>query len=194
MTSPSGNGVSSYSDAVVTGKLLIRLGSRIHRLQVEVLERLSTPLSIRQYRILVRVDQGISSLSLQAEQARRQRSTVSKSADSLVRQGLLTRTEAVEDRRSVVLALTPAGLALLSEARSASEQLAVWLVQAAEISPETLAILADQLYEATEAIVDTPNVLKPNTAIMATSGSGQIDPLPTTRSQKKQRSARPVRR
>lgn len=194
MTSPSGNGVSSYSDAVVTGKLLIRLGSRIHRLQVEVLERLSTPLSIRQYRILVRVDQGISSLSLQAEQARRQRSTVSKSADSLVRQGLLTRTEAVEDRRSVVLALTPAGLALLSEARSASEQLAVWLVQAAEISPETLAILADQLYEATEAIVDTPNVLKPNTAIMATSGSGQMDPLPTTRSQKKQRSARPVRR
>ncbi len=193
MTSPSENGIIGYSDAVVTGRLLIRLGSRLHRLQVEVLERLSTPLSIRQYRILVRVDQGISSLSLLAEQARRQRSTVSKSADSLVRQGLLTRTEAVEDRRSVVLALTPAGLALLSEAKSASEQLAVWLVQAADISPEPLGSLADQLYEATEAIVDTPNVFMPGTAIAARSGSGQTDMSPTARSQSMPRSASPIR-
>jgi len=140
--------------AVTVGRRLIRLGSRIHRLQVERLETLSTPLSIRQYRILDRVDQGITSLGRLAELARRQPSTVSKSADSLVRQGLLTRQEAVEDRRAMVLHLTPAGAKLLAEARAASGDLAAWLVEASGMKLDDLASFVDVLYEETERIME----------------------------------------
>ena len=136
------------------GRRLIRLGSRIHRLQVERLEALSTPLSIRQYRILDRVDQGITSLGRLAELARRQPSTISKSADSLVRQGLLTRQEAAEDRRAMVLALTPAGAALLAEARAAAGDLAEWLVEASGMKLEDLATFIDGLYDETEKVMD----------------------------------------
>jgi DNA-binding MarR family transcriptional regulator len=140
--------------AVTVGRRLIRLGSRIHRLQVERLEALSTPLSIRQYRILDRVDQGITSLGRLAELARRQPSTVSKSADSLVRQGLLTRREAVEDRRAMVLHLTPAGAQLLAEARAASGDLAAWLVEKSGMKLDDLASFVDVLYEETERIME----------------------------------------
>ena len=136
------------------GRRLIRLGSRLHRLQVERLEALSTPLSIRQYRILDRVDQGITSLGRLAELARRQPSTVSKSADSLVRQGLLTRQEAAGDRRAMVLHLTPAGARLLTEARAASGELAAWLVGASGMKLDDLASFVDVLYDETERIMD----------------------------------------
>jgi DNA-binding MarR family transcriptional regulator len=143
------------SDTEVTvGRRLIRLGSRLHRLQVERLEALSTPLSIRQYRILDRVDQGITSLGRLAELARRQPSTVSKSADSLVRQGLLTRREAVEDRRAMVLHLTPSGAQLLAEARAASGDLAAWLVEKSGMKLDDLASFVDVLYEETERIME----------------------------------------
>jgi DNA-binding MarR family transcriptional regulator len=140
--------------AVSVGRRLIRLGSRLHRLQVERLEALSTPLSIRQYRILDRVDQGITSLGRLAELARRQPSTVSKSADSLVRQGLLTRQEAAGDRRAMVLHLTPAGARLLTEARAASGELAAWLVGASGMKLDDLASFVDVLYDETERIMD----------------------------------------
>jgi len=123
---------------------------------VERLEALSTPLSVRQYRILDRVDQGITSLGRLAELARRQPSTVSKSADSLVRQGLLTRKEATEDRRAMVLALTPAGARLLAEARASSGDLAAWLVEASGMRPAELGSFAEALYEQTEELMDSP--------------------------------------
>jgi len=102
---------------VTVGRRLIRLGSRLHRLQVERLEALSTPLSIRQYRILDRVDQGITSLGRLAELARRQPSTVSKSADSLVRQGLLQASWGTSDnnRRAKFYELTATGRNRLRE-------------------------------------------------------------------------------
>ena len=137
------------------GLRLIRLASRVHRLQVERLAALSTPLSVRQFRILDRVDHGITSLGKLAELARRRPSTVSKSADSLVRQGLISRTEDAGDRRAMVLGLTPAGRALLGEARQALEGLARWLVSVSGMEPPRLAAFVDELYDQTEQTMDS---------------------------------------
>jgi DNA-binding MarR family transcriptional regulator len=139
-------------DAV--GARLIQLGSRVHRLYMECLAALTTPLSVRQFRILDRVDHGNTSLGQLARLARRRPSTMSKSADSLVRQGLLTRTEAAEDRRIMVLALTPAGSALLGEARDAMSELARWLVSASGMDTASLAVFIDDFYEQTEHAMD----------------------------------------
>ena len=114
--------------AAEAGRALIRLGSRLHRLYAETIESLSVPLSVQQYRILDRVGAGVTSLSRLAELARRQPPTISKSVDSLVRQGLLTRAEAATDRRATALSLTPQGAALLREAHEALDRLARWLV------------------------------------------------------------------
>jgi DNA-binding MarR family transcriptional regulator len=139
--------------ATEAGRALLRLGSRLHRLYAETIESLSTPLSVPQYRILDRVGLGVSSLSQLAELARRQPPTISKSVDSLVRQGLLTRAEAA-DRRATALSLTPRGAALLREAHGELDRLGRWLVEAAGVDPESLAAVAAGLYEKTETELD----------------------------------------
>ena len=136
------------------GRALIRLGSRLHRLYAETIESLSIPLSVQQYRILDRVGLGVSSLSQLAELARRQPPTISKSADSLVRQGLLTRSEAATDRRATTLSLTPRGAALLREAHEALDRLGRWLIEATAADPERLAAFAAGLYDKTETELD----------------------------------------
>jgi DNA-binding MarR family transcriptional regulator len=145
----------SADDAAAVGLRLLRLSSRIYRLQTESLEGLSTPLSLSQFRILDRVDQGITTLGRLAELARRRPSTISKSADSLVRQGLLTRTEAAEDRRNMVLCPTPEGAALLADARAAMTQLASWLASASGMAITELGAFIDGLYEETERATDS---------------------------------------
>jgi DNA-binding MarR family transcriptional regulator len=139
---------------VQAGRALLRLGSRLHRLYAETIEGLSTPLSVQQYRILDRVGLGVTSLGQLAELARRQPPTISKSVDSLVRQGLLTRAEAATDRRATALSLTPKGAALLREAHEALDRLARWLVAAAAADPERVAAFAVGLYDKTETELD----------------------------------------
>lgn len=150
----NGSAATAVDAPDAVGRRLIRLGSRVHRLQVERLAALSTPLSVRQYRILDRVDQGNTSLGRLARLARRRPSTISKSADSLVRQGLLTRAEDAGDRRITVLGLTTAGAALLAEAREAMRELARWLVSVSGTDAARLAVLIDDLYEQTEHAMD----------------------------------------
>ena len=140
--------------ATDAGRALLRLGSRLHRLYAETIEGLSTPLSVPQYRILDRVGLGVTSLGQLAELARRQPPTISKSVDSLVRQGLLTRAEAAADRRATALSLTPRGAALLREAHGELDRLGRWLAEAAGADPEGLAAFAAGLYDKTEAELD----------------------------------------
>jgi DNA-binding MarR family transcriptional regulator len=140
--------------ATEAGRALILLGSRLHRLYSETIEGLSIPLSVQQYRILDRVGQGVSTLSKLAELARRQPPTMSKSVDSLVRQGLLNRAEAPTDRRATALTLTPEGQALLAEAHEALDRLSRWLVEAAGANPATLTAFAADLYDQTEPELD----------------------------------------
>ena len=140
--------------AAEAGRALIRLGSRLHRLYAETIESLSVPLSVQQYRILDRVGGGVTSLSRLAELARRQPPTISKSVDSLVRQGLLIRAEAATDRRAAALSLTPRGAALLREAHEELDRLGRWLTEAADADPERLAAFANSLYDKTEGELD----------------------------------------
>ena len=150
---PSGTADGAEHDAEA-GRALLRLGSRLHRLYAETIEGLSTPLSVQQYRILDRVGLGVTSLGQLAELARRQPPTISKSVDSLVRQGLLTRAEAATDRRATALSLTPRGAALVREAHEALDRLARWLVAAAAADPANLTDFAVGLYDKTETELD----------------------------------------
>lgn len=140
--------------ATEAGRALIRLGSRLHRLYAETIESLSVPLSVQQYRILDRVGLGVSSLGQLAELARRQPPTISKSVDSLVRQGLVARAEAATDRRATALSLTPQGTALLREAHEELDRLGRWLIEAAAADPGRLTAFAVGLYDQTETELD----------------------------------------
>ncbi|MFD2415872.1 MarR family winged helix-turn-helix transcriptional regulator [Amycolatopsis pigmentata] len=93
------------------GEMLLSFSGRIYRLQTEILAGLPVPLTIRQYRILRRVDAGHTSLMALCRLAHRNPPTMSESVNKLVRQGLLTRETDESDRRAMVLALTPAGRA-----------------------------------------------------------------------------------
>jgi DNA-binding MarR family transcriptional regulator len=151
---PDGTPEPRDADPAEAGRALIRLGSRLHRLYAETIEGLSVPLSVQQYRILDRVGEGVSTLSKLAELARRQPPTISKSVDSLVRQGLLNRSESPGDRRATVLRLTPAGTALLGEAHDALDRLARWLVESSGADPGPLTAFAEALYDQTEPELD----------------------------------------
>lgn len=91
------------------GELLLALGGRLTRLQTELLASLDPPLTIRQYRILSRVDSGYTSLTELCRLAHRNPSTMSQSVDKLVQMGLLTRGTAEHSRRTMRLALTARG-------------------------------------------------------------------------------------
>lgn len=96
------------------GEVLLALGGRLTRLQTELLAGLDQPLTIRQYRILSRVDSGHTSLTALCKLAHRNPSTMSESVDKLVNQGLLTRRPSDTSRRTMVLALTRSGRAALA--------------------------------------------------------------------------------
>ncbi|MEU3979137.1 winged helix DNA-binding protein [Streptomyces sp. NPDC026672] len=96
--------------------MLLALGGRLTRLQTEILAALPQPLTIRQYRILARVNGGHTSLTALSKLARRNLSTMSESVDKLVTQGLLTRGPSETSRRTMRLALTPAGAVALDAA------------------------------------------------------------------------------
>ncbi len=156
---PGSAAAEAAGRAAEAGRALLRLGSRLHRLYAETIEGLSTPLSVPQYRILERVGRGVASPGQLAELARRQPPTISKSVDSLVRQGLLARAEAATDRRATALSLTPKGAALLREAHEELDRLARWLAGAAADlgdvgDPRNLAAFAAALYDQTESELD----------------------------------------
>lgn len=91
------------------GEVLLALGGRLTRLQTEILASLDPPLTIRQYRILSRVDSGYTSLTALCKLAHRNPSTMSQSVDKLVQLGLLTRGTAEHSRRTMRLDLTRRG-------------------------------------------------------------------------------------
>jgi DNA-binding MarR family transcriptional regulator len=104
------------------GEVLLALGGRLTRLQTEILAGLSQPLTIRQYRILSRVDNGHTSLTALCKLAHRNPSTMSESVDKLVTQGLLTRGVSDTSRRTMRLALTGKGISALEAGNRALEK------------------------------------------------------------------------
>ncbi|MCA1218721.1 MarR family winged helix-turn-helix transcriptional regulator [Streptomyces sp. 8L] len=113
MTGKSVPPAGSPDTGETLGEVLLALGGRLTRLQTEILAGLPQSLTIRQYRILSRVDSGHTSLTALSKLARRNLSTMSESVDKLVTQGLLSRTASETSRRTMRLTLTVAGSAAL---------------------------------------------------------------------------------
>jgi DNA-binding MarR family transcriptional regulator len=82
------------------------------------LERSSGDLSLAHYRILSAVADGDERASRVADRLALGKPTVSAAVESLCRRGLLSRTDAAEDKRAATLTLTPAGEAALVEVES----------------------------------------------------------------------------
>jgi DNA-binding MarR family transcriptional regulator len=149
-TAPAAEAKRQQSERKELGELLLLLSARLYRLQAETFEALGVPLSFQQFRILQRVERGATSLTALADLAKRAPSTISKSVDSLVRQGLLTREPAPSDRRTMVLTLTAPGAATLRQGQGALENLASWLVEDIEMDHSELRELLKYLYEKAE--------------------------------------------
>lgn len=90
---------------------IFRGASRIHRMQIEALAAADERLTLRQFRTLQRVYEGMTSLSEISRRAQRSLPTTSETVDGLVRRGMLARQESVDDRRAVVLTILAKGVA-----------------------------------------------------------------------------------
>lgn len=104
------------------GEVLMALGDRLTRLQIEILDSLERPLTIRQYRILSRVGAGHTSLTALCKLAHRNPSTMSESVDKLVTRGFLIRGTSDTSRRTMRLELTPKGVSAREAADRALEK------------------------------------------------------------------------
>jgi DNA-binding MarR family transcriptional regulator len=126
-----------------TGQLLVSVAARLTRLHTRLLGRLDTPLTFRQYRTLLRVQAGCSSLTELASFGNLTIPTVSEGVDVLVRRGLLTRGPNPEDRRAISLEITPAGIEAAASADAVLEKVANVLIS--RVSPEGRALLPETL-------------------------------------------------
>jgi DNA-binding MarR family transcriptional regulator len=89
--------------------LLVYAAARLTRLENQVLANLAVPLTYRQHRILMRVAEGHTSPVVLASFGNLKLATMSECLSLLVRRGLVTRETNSQDRRAVVIQLTPAG-------------------------------------------------------------------------------------
>jgi DNA-binding MarR family transcriptional regulator len=108
--------------------------SQIRRIAVEKFQ-----MTEEQFQVLRRIRKGSASVSALAEASQTSRSAVSKAVDSLVRRGLVTRSQNPDDRRNVPLALTGEGQRVMDGIFTEAE---AWLSARFErLSPEKLEIL-----------------------------------------------------
>lgn len=105
-----------------TGALLVAVAARLTRLYAKVLAQQENAVTFRQQRLLMRVREGHSSLATLAAFGNLTVPTVSESIDVLVRRGLMTRTENPENRRSMLLRLTPLGEQACDTAQAALDE------------------------------------------------------------------------
>jgi DNA-binding MarR family transcriptional regulator len=106
------------------GELLLDIAPRIMRLEAVRLGRLEVPLTHRQYRILQRVGQGVTSPTRISRAANISLAAISESVDALSRRGLITRESDATDRRASRLGLTSDGEVALELATKAITALA----------------------------------------------------------------------
>ena len=134
---------------VSTGQLLVSVAARLTRLHTRLLAKLDTPLTFRQYRSLIRVHAGCSSLTELASFGNLTIPTVSEGVDVLVRRGLLTRVPNREDRRAISLEIPPAGIEAVAAADAVLEDVANDLIRS--VSAEGRALLPETLASIFEA-------------------------------------------
>lgn len=88
---------------------MLMASSRYTRLVQAHFDQLDEPLTLRQFRLLVRIANGSESPGELGRLMRLTAPTVSESVDTLVRRGLVARHASMEDRRRQVLVLTAKG-------------------------------------------------------------------------------------
>jgi DNA-binding MarR family transcriptional regulator len=120
--STDGGTIPPASDSL--GELLLDIAPRIMRLEAVRLGRLAVPLTHRQYRILQRVSQGVTSPTRISRAANISLAAISESVDALARRGLVTRDNDETDRRASRLRVTPDGEVAFEAARAAISELA----------------------------------------------------------------------
>ena len=96
-----------------------------------------------QFQVLRRIRNGSASVSALAEISQTSRSAVSKAVDSLVRRGLVARSQNPQDRRNLPLALTDEGQRVMDLIYGEAE---AWLsTRFAHLTPEETASLLQGL-------------------------------------------------
>jgi DNA-binding MarR family transcriptional regulator len=119
------------------------------RAQIRRLAAERFQLTVEQFQVLRRIRKGIASVSALAEAGCTSRPTVSKAVETLVRRGLVSRSQDPHDRRNLPLALTDEGGQALSAIYAGAES---WLAARFErlASEERSRLLAamDALIEA----------------------------------------------
>lgn len=114
------------------GRTLLDLAPRILRLEANWLAQLDEPLTHRQYRILQRVSQGVTSPTAISKAANVSLAAISESVDALCRRGLATRESDESDRRASRLGLTEDGRSALDAAERALSEVACLLIDGIE--------------------------------------------------------------
>jgi DNA-binding MarR family transcriptional regulator len=103
--------------------LLFQLAPRLTRLENLLLKDLPVALTFRQYRLLLRVSEGASTLTELRAPSTLTLSAVSESVDGLVQRGMLGRVADPRDRRAVTISLTEPGRRALGEAQEILDRL-----------------------------------------------------------------------
>jgi DNA-binding MarR family transcriptional regulator len=134
------------------GVLLVSVSARLTRLYGRVLGRLDTPLTFRQHRMLRRVSEGHTSMAALAAFGNLTVPTVSESVEVLVRRGLMKRQENPQNRRSLLLSLTPDGLAAKEAADTALARVGHRLLHA--VPEERQQLLHESLVAIFDAATD----------------------------------------
>jgi DNA-binding MarR family transcriptional regulator len=130
--------VSDRSGAVADG--IVRTIPRWARLLGQELEGLEPSLSLRQFLVLQRIDEGNRRTVDVARAVRVTSPTMTRVIDRLVQTGLVTREADPDDRRVLRLALTPAGQRLLERRRQVLQtRVREVLVDDGRATPEELA-------------------------------------------------------
>lgn len=147
------------------GVLLVSVSARLTRLYGRVLGQLDTPLTFRQHRMLRRVSEGHTSMAALAAFGNLTVPTVSESVEVLVRRGLMNRQENPQNRRSLLLSLTPEGQAAKEAADVALAEVGEQLLQT--VPQERRQILQESLasiFDAATEIFQQPNAAAPATS------------------------------
>lgn len=163
--SPGPSGERSDEDL---GVLLVSVSARLTRLYGRVLGQLDTPLTFRQHRMLRRVAEGHTSMAALAAFGNLTVPTVSESVEVLVRRGLMNRQENPQNRRSLLLSLTPDGEAAKEAADMVLTEVGEQLLQA--VPEERQQLLHESLasiFDAATEIFQQPNAAGPKATAAA---------------------------
>lgn len=107
----------------------LELAPRSLRLQNAALRSLNPAVNFRQFRILVRINDGYQSLTQLSAKGTLSMSSLSMSIDSLVTKGLAAKSPSRDDGRVTILSITVLGRRLVAQGNKLLHQLSLEILQ-----------------------------------------------------------------